>query len=102
MDAQLWRLAWALPLVIVLGVGLIFWLKKMGLGGMAHSGQASPDVVVLNDTPLTAHTRVLTVRMGHRTFTVFESTLHIQVHPDSADVGAALAFPWHSFQRRSR
>ncbi len=102
MDAQLWRLAWALPLVIVLGVSLIYWLKKLGLGGVEHAAQATSDALVLNDTPLTAHTRVLTVRVGPHVFTVFESTQHIQVHPSSADMGTVVGFPWHSFQRRSR
>lgn len=94
MDEHLWRLSWALPLVIVIGVGLIFWLKKLGLGVASPAAStAGVEPVVLSNTTLTDQTRVLLVEVAQQRFVVFESSAHIVVQP-SAEVGLSRGGPF--------
>lgn len=102
MNEQLWRLAWALPLVIALGLALIYWLKRLGVG-QGSAGTAN-QAVVRSNTALTERTRVLVVEVGHQVFVVFESEATIAVQPQDARVhavarpsfltGTAASFPW--------
>jgi flagellar biogenesis protein FliO len=109
MDAQLWRLTWALPLVIVIGLALIYWLKRMGLGSAASSLPAEP--LVLSNTAVTKHTRVLVVKVNQQVFVVFESTATVAVQPTLSDAhlpaapllgGHPFAFPWRPSRRKPR
>lgn len=92
MDDQLWRLTWALPLVVLIGVGAIFWLKRMGVG-IAPSGPAALPVVH-SDTAVSAHTRVLVVEVEGRRFAVFESTAQISVQAPVAETHPLAPRAW--------
>ena len=99
MDDQLWRLTWALPLVIVIGVGLIYWLKRLGVGALPAESGATP--VVLSNTPLTEHTRVLVVQVNQRPFIVFESTAHLSVQTAHTDMHPLPPVsPWRFMKRK--
>ncbi|MFT3857817.1 MAG: hypothetical protein QM742_10095 [Aquabacterium sp.] len=93
MDEQLWRLAWALPLVLAVGVGLIYWLKRMGLG--LPPAEAEGHIPrLLSSTPLTEHTRVLVVEAEGRRHVVFESSLQIHVHAPEPDANPVPPMWW--------
>lgn len=100
MDEQVWRLTWALPLVILMGLGLIVWLKRLGLG-MGVPDQVTVPVVRSN-TALTEHTRVLVVEVNAQSFVIFESAVSVAVQPAPPPVlgVSPRAFPWR-FTRRS-
>lgn len=113
MTEQLWRLTWALPLVIVIGVMLIHWLKRWGVGMAPSRGAAPVQAVVLSNTALTEHTRVLVVDLDGQRFVVFESSAQISVQPDAERVpaqghplarrqpmGVAPMFPWRPTGRK--
>jgi flagellar biogenesis protein FliO len=98
MDVQLWRLTWALPLVIAIGWGVILMLKRLGLGGspVTHSEDVN-QAVMLNNQPLSDQTRVLLVRAAGRTYVVFESTAQLSVHEAMpASQGSVTPLPLHS------
>lgn len=109
MNDQLWRLVWALPLVIAIGVALIYWLKKLGLGQGGGGQPAQP--IVRSSTALSEHTRVLVVEVDQRAFVVFESDTHIAVQPQDTHAhppmrhpfmaGSAVTFPWRRYGRKS-
>lgn len=85
MEDQLWRLSWALPLVIVIGVGALYWLKRMGVG-MPGSGAQAGEPRVLSRTTLTEHTQVLVVEVQHQRYVVFESTAQVSVQASSTEM----------------
>lgn len=109
MNEQLWRLAWALPLVIAIGLALIYWLKRLGVGQGGAGETVQP--VVRSNTALTEHTRVLVVEVSQQVFVVFESDAHIAVQPQDAPAhaaarhpfmtGSAVTFPWRQYGRKS-
>lgn len=111
MNDQLWRMTWALPLVIVIGVALIYWLKHLGLGGQVRES-ASVEPVVRSNTALTDHTRVLVVELEQQQFVVFESTAQIAVQPVHSEkfalsppgtlLGRSPLFPWRPQGRKPR
>jgi hypothetical protein len=84
MDDHIWRLIWALPLVLLIGVGAMLLLKRLGIGvgprpsAMPDHTAATPTLV--SSTPLTDHTRALVVEFGAQRWVVFESTAQIAVH----------------------
>lgn len=108
MNEQLWRLAWALPLVIAIGVGLILWLKRLGLGQGAAAEPEQP--VLRSQTKLSDQTSVLVVDVGSQTYVVFESQAHIAVQAQGAERGlpvrhpfmtaGSVAFPWRQPGRK--
>jgi flagellar biogenesis protein FliO len=108
MDTQLWRLTWALPLVVAIGFVAIYWLKRMGLGGVGSSAPAEP--ILLSNTVLSEHTRVLVVKVNQQAFVVFESTANVAVQPALSDAydptvhlsgGLPSMFHWRTSKRKS-
>lgn len=96
MDDHLIRLTWALPLVLVLGVGGLLLLKKWGrLGAAMPNAGAAPEL--LSSTVLSEHTRVMVVQHGGRQVMVFESTA-AQLQVVSDDVSS---MPTHDASRGS-
>jgi flagellar biogenesis protein FliO len=79
MEHQLWRLVWALPLVLAVGVLVIVWLKRLGLGTSAMPSTTEPPRV-LSTTRLSDHTQVMVVEFGCARLIVVESSVHISVH----------------------
>ncbi len=92
MTDQLWRLAWALPVVIATGLLLIFWLKRMGVGQGTPKTHAEP--IVRSCTQLTEHTQVLIVEIHQQSFIVFESSQHIMVQGEATHGGASARHPY--------
>lgn len=92
MDDHLVRLAWALPLVLALGVGALLLLKRWGIASYRQDSLQGPPEL-LSSTSLSAHSRVMVVRHAGRQLVVFESTaaqLHVVAEPTPlAGVGAA-------------
>jgi hypothetical protein len=89
VDDHFWRLAWALPLVLLIGVGAMLLLKRLGIGvgprPMALPDTAASTPTLVSSTPLTDHTRALVVEFGAQRWVVFESTAQIVVQdPASA------------------
>lgn len=79
MDAAVLRLAWALPLVLAVGVGLIFLLKRLGLG-VGHPQE--PAVLdVQSREQLSEHTQAIVVQAGGQRWLVVESTASVSVQP---------------------
>ena len=110
MDDQLWRLVWAFPLVVVLGVGAIYWLKRMGLGDGTVAASACPEPVVVSDMALTERSRVLVVSIGEHRFAVFESSSPLVVEtlnehreraPSTLPQGGGFMQPWFLPGRKS-
>lgn len=109
MNDPFWRLAWALPLVIAIGLALIYWLKRLGLGQGGSGEPVQP--IVRSSTALTEHTRVLVVEVNLQTFVVFESDVHIAVQPQDAHAhttvrhpfmtGSSVMPPWRQYGRKS-
>lgn len=84
MEDQVWRLVWALPLVLIIGIGAMLLLKRLGIG-VGQRPSATPDAAastptLVSSTPLTDHTRALVVEHGGQRWVVFESTAQIAVH----------------------
>ncbi|RZL01578.1 MAG: hypothetical protein EOP36_11055 [Rubrivivax sp.] len=85
MDDHFWRLLWALPLVLLIGVGAMLLLKRLGIGVGPRAAAVVPDATsatptLVSSTPLTDHTRALVVECGAQRWVVFESTAQIAVH----------------------
>jgi flagellar biogenesis protein FliO len=111
VDVQLWRLTWALPLVLAIGWCVILVLKRLGMGG--ESAKLSEDVdqaVLLDDLSLSDATRMLLVCVAGRTYVVFESSAQLSVHesmPVSEDsqgplpLHSPVAFFWRRWGRNS-
>lgn len=73
------RLLWALPLVLGLGVGLMFLLKRMA---SSASGPAAPGAVgaaVLSRTPISEHTDLVVLQVGAQQHVFLESQRHLQL-----------------------
>ncbi len=87
MDDHLVRLAWALPLVLALGVGGLLLLKKWGYRGHRQDALQGPPEL-LSTTALSDHSRVMLVRHAGRQIMVFESTAaHLQVVAEAPPAG---------------
>jgi hypothetical protein len=87
MSDQLLRLAWALPLVIVVGIALIHVLKRLGVGMAQPAAGVAPQV--LSDLKLTEHTRFIVVDAAGQRFMVLESTANVHVQPLLPQTGAS-------------
>lgn len=79
MDDHVARLLWALPLVLLVGVGALLALKRLGVGGGTPAKPGSDAPVLRGTTVLTEHTKAMLVEVGGRTFMVVESTVSLQV-----------------------
>lgn len=89
MDDHLVRLAWALPLVLALGVGGLLLLKKWGQATHRQDALQGPPEL-LSSTPLSDHSRVMLIRHAGRQIMVFESTAaHLQVVAEAPLAGPA-------------
>jgi flagellar biogenesis protein FliO len=94
VDDHLIRLLWAFPLVILLGVLLIYGLKRLGVH-QEHAGEGSvakqPELI--SSTDITPHTRALHVRHQGQQFLVFESSQQIHVTQMPTSVPQAQMWP---------
>jgi flagellar biogenesis protein FliO len=97
MDA-LWRLLWALPLVLALGAAAVLLLKRFvaPAGAPARPGRrmSACESVALSD-----ETRVHLVEIDGKTWLVVESSRHATAQATATQVGEAratapLAPPW--------
>ncbi|TAK73708.1 MAG: hypothetical protein EPO12_21890 [Aquabacterium sp.] len=77
MDAAVLRLVWALPLVLVVGVGLIYALKRLGLG--TGPSPAAAELSVVSRQQLSEHTQALVLQSGAQRWLVVESTATVSV-----------------------
>lgn len=96
MDAAVWRLSWALPLVLLIGVLFMLWLKRLGVGqapkdGRAAGAHATHDLIVLSDTRLSEHTRCWVIDVHGQAFVVLESAGQVQLQPLAPRASEA---PW--------
>ena len=83
MDHQIWRLLWAFPLVIGLGVVTLLWLRRMGVGVSTVQDQQASSAAptqVLSRTELSPHTTLLIVAVDGKRFLLTESTAQVSVH----------------------
>ncbi len=80
MDDHLWRLAWALPLVLLIGVMFILALKRWGItrlpGLMPAMAQPSGELRVVADLSVSDDTRVYLLEAGGQRWLLTESRLH--------------------------
>lgn len=95
MDAAVLRLAWALPLVLAVGVGVIYALKRLGLG--TGAAPAAADLSVVSRQQLSEHTQALVLQAGAQRWLVVESTATVSVQAlgqgTAAQQPAPLAWP---------
>lgn len=76
MDDHLLRLAWAFPLVLAIGVGSLWVLKKWG---RFPKGAPTPAPSVTSVTALSEQTRLIVFQHGGREFLLLESSAsHVQ------------------------
>lgn len=76
MDDHLWRLAWALPLVLVIGVLFILALKRWGITRLPGLMQVSPPETglrVVADLTVSDDTRVYLLEAGGQRWLLTES-----------------------------
>jgi flagellar biogenesis protein FliO len=108
LDVQLWRLTWALPLVIAVGWALILLLKRLGLGAPGELRDEVEDTVLVSSQALTDQTRVLLVRVQGQSYVVFESAAHLSVQaiPSQTSVSSLsfaqpspVSFSWRRWRR---
>lgn len=79
MDDSVGRLIWALPLVLLIGIGVLLALKKLGVGtGLNHAVNGDP--IVRGMTLLSEQTKVTVVEVWGRAYMVVESStgLHVE------------------------
>lgn len=79
MDDHLWRLAWALPLVLVIGVLFILALKRWGitrLPGLMQVRPPEPGLRVVADLTVSDDTRVYLLEAGGQRWLLTESKQH--------------------------
>ncbi len=79
MDDHLWRLAWALPLVLVIGVLFILALKRWGitrLPGLMQMNPPDPGLRVVADLTVSDDTRVYLLEAGGQRWLLTESKQH--------------------------
>lgn len=100
MESHALRLIWALPLVLMIGVGLLLLLKRwgIGVGPMGQAANASGSIHVVQSQDISPQTKVMQVSVNGSTYLVFESAANLQVLPTTAGmVGPAssqVLFPW--------
>lgn len=80
MDDHLWRLAWALPLVLLIGVLFILALKRWGIsrlpGLMSATAQPGGELRVVADLSVSDDTRVYLLEAGGQRWLLTESRQH--------------------------
>lgn len=82
MDHHLWRLAWALPLVLLIGVLFILALKRWGITrmpglmqatGLMQANTPAPGLRVVADLKVSDDTRVYLLEAGGQRWLLTES-----------------------------
>lgn len=79
MEHHLWRLAWALPLVLIIGWLSILALKRWGitrLPGPAQANEPGPELRVVADLRVSDDTRVFLLEAGGQRWLLTESHQH--------------------------
>lgn len=83
MVDHLWRLAWALPLVLFIGVLFILALKRWGItrlpGVMPAAAQAGVGLHVVAELSVSDQTRVYLIEAGGQRWLLTESRLNAAV-----------------------
>lgn len=90
MDHHLWRLAWALPLVLAIGVLFILGLKRWGIPRLpgwlaaapsAHAAIAPTELRVVADLVVSEDTRVYLLEAAGQRWLLTESRLSASTQP---------------------
>lgn len=90
MDDSLFRLAWALPLVLLIGIAAIYGLKRLGVGQAAAAAPGAETIVVVSEKSLSEHTHVFVLEHQRQQYLVFESrvSLSVQALPAAGSVAS--------------
>jgi flagellar biogenesis protein FliO len=75
----LWRLAWALPLVLLVGAVTVLLLKRFAVPTLP-SNRSAPRLTLQESLSVSDDTRLHLVAVDRRTFLVVESSRHAQMH----------------------
>lgn len=79
MEHHLWRLSWALPLVLAIGVLSILALKRWGitrLRGPAQANEPEPELRLVADLRISDDTRIFLLETGGQRWLITESRQH--------------------------
>ncbi|MET0534973.1 MAG: hypothetical protein ABW171_12170 [Steroidobacter sp.] len=68
-----WKLAWALPLVLAIGVGAMLLLRKFLVPVARQAGDDQPRMVVRQSLPVSEQTSVHLIEVDGRDYLVVES-----------------------------
>lgn len=77
----IWRLAWAMPLVLMVGAGMALILKRFVVPGQQPRTQPARRMSVCESLSLSEDTRVHLIEVDCQTFLVVESARHTTVEP---------------------
>lgn len=100
MESHALRLIWALPLVLMIGVGLLLLLKRwgIGVGPLGQAANASGSIHIVQSLDISPQTKVMQVSVNGRTYLVFESAANLQVLPANENMArpanSQVLFPW--------
>jgi flagellar biogenesis protein FliO len=90
----LWKLFWALPLVLIVGAGAMLLLKRF-IVPVARAGQPSQRMQTRESLVLSEQTRLHLVDIDGKTYLVTESAHRTQLQSLSAgDAPGAMAPAW--------
>lgn len=105
----MWRLAWALPSVLLVGVGVALILKRFVVAADGAQAAAVRRIHLRESLTLSEDTRMHLIELDRQAYFVVESKQHITVEIAARDVAAAtrmparLAPPWlQQLRMRSR
>jgi flagellar biogenesis protein FliO len=84
MMDTVWKLMWALPLVLAVGVAAVLMLKRIVVPSRAAA--PSPQRVRTSESlQLSEHTHVHLLDVDGRSYVVVESTRHVEVQVAASD-----------------
>jgi flagellar biogenesis protein FliO len=78
MSDELWRLAWALPLVLAIGVAAALLVRRWVVP--RPRGAATGRIRALESLPLSGETRLYLVEVDRRPLLIVESTREASIH----------------------
>lgn len=105
MADTLWRLAWALPLVLAVGFVAVLLLKRFGLPVQAVAEEAARRMNLRESLTLSEDTRVHLIEVDRKTYLVVESARQAVLQPSevaAVPVRTMPAWAQRLYKSRSR
>jgi hypothetical protein len=96
MMEAMWRLVWALPLVLLIGAAIVLFLKRFVVAGEGAPAAAERRMHLRESLALSDDTRMHLIELDRRAYFVVESKQRVRVEIAARDVAVATRMPARS------